>query len=80
MKTMVMPLFGETPEEPVTVTRWLVQPGDSVTSGQAVAEVETDKTSMAVEATVAGIVGRILVEEGSSVVPGSGILEIEEQA
>ena len=44
---------------------WLVKEGDSVTPGMVIAEIETDKATMEVEAVDEGIVGKILVAEGT---------------
>ena len=51
---------------PVKILRWLVQPGDTVARGQFLLEVETDKASMEVEGTSAGIFEKVLVEEGDA--------------
>jgi pyruvate dehydrogenase E2 component (dihydrolipoamide acetyltransferase) len=47
------------------LAKWLVKEGDTVTSGKIIAEIETDKATMDVEAIDEGIVGRILVAEGT---------------
>ncbi|MDF7674593.1 pyruvate dehydrogenase complex dihydrolipoamide acetyltransferase [Acetobacteraceae bacterium ESL0709] len=48
-----------------TLARWLKKEGESVTSGEVIAEIETDKATMEVEAVDEGILGRILVAEGT---------------
>ncbi|AZU04270.1 pyruvate dehydrogenase subunit beta [Glycocaulis alkaliphilus] len=48
-----------------TLARWLVKEGDEVKSGDVIAEIETDKATMEVEAVEEGIVAKLLVEEGS---------------
>jgi len=48
-----------------TLAKWLVKEGDSVTSGQVIAEIETDKATMEFEAVDEGKVGKILVTEGT---------------
>ncbi len=47
------------------LSKWLVKAGDSVRSGDVIAEIETDKATMEVEAVEEGIVGEITVAEGS---------------
>ena len=47
------------------LARWLKAEGDSVTSGDVLAEIETDKATMEVEAVEEGTLGKILVSEGS---------------
>ncbi len=55
------------------ITRWLKKEGDKVTSGTAVAECETDKSNLEIEAYDDGILLKILVPEGSSAPVGSTI-------
>ncbi|MBC8718560.1 dihydrolipoamide acetyltransferase family protein [Ochrobactrum sp. Marseille-Q0166] len=50
--------------EDAVIAKWLVKPGDSVTRGQLLAEVETDKATMELEAEADGIVGQLRVEDG----------------
>jgi len=59
-----MPALSPTMEEG-TLAKWLVKPGDQVNSGDVIAEIETDKATMEVEAVEEGVVGKLLVEEGS---------------
>ena len=61
---ILMPALSPTMEEG-TLAKWLVKEGDTVSSGDIIAEIETDKATMEFEAVDEGIVGRILVEEGS---------------
>ncbi|MFB2593666.1 pyruvate dehydrogenase complex E1 component subunit beta [Paracoccus sp. p4-l81] len=61
---ILMPALSPTMEEG-TLAKWLVKEGDTVTSGQIIAEIETDKATMEFEAVDEGTVGRILVAEGS---------------
>jgi pyruvate dehydrogenase E2 component (dihydrolipoamide acetyltransferase) len=61
---ILMPALSPTMEEG-TLAKWLVKEGDAVTSGQVIAEIETDKATMEFEAVDEGTVGRILVAEGS---------------
>ena len=59
-----MPALSPTMEEG-TLAKWLVKEGDSVSSGDLLAEIETDKATMEFEAVDEGIVGRILVPAGT---------------
>lgn len=52
---------------------WLVSVGDTVTSGQPIAEIETEKATVDLEAEAAGTVGRLLVDPGASVAVGEPI-------
>ena len=58
-----MPALSPTMEEG-TLSKWLVKEGDKVESGDLIAEIETDKATMEVEAIEDGIIGKILVSEG----------------
>ncbi|WP_426465451.1 biotin/lipoyl-containing protein, partial [Salmonella enterica] len=48
-----------------TLAKWHVKQGDTVRSGDVIAEIETDKATMEVEAVDEGVVSEILVPEGS---------------
>jgi pyruvate dehydrogenase E2 component (dihydrolipoamide acetyltransferase) len=48
-----------------TLAKWLVKEGDTVKSGQILAEIETDKATMEFEAVDEGVVGKILIAEGT---------------
>ena len=48
-----------------TLARWLVKEGDNVRSGDVIAEIETDKATMEVEALDDGVVARLAVPEGT---------------
>ncbi|MCV2871094.1 pyruvate dehydrogenase complex dihydrolipoamide acetyltransferase [Defluviimonas sp. WL0050] len=62
---ILMPALSPTMEEG-TLAKWLVKEGDTVSSGDILAEIETDKATMEFEAVDEGIVGRILVAEGTA--------------
>ena len=62
---VLMPALSPTMEEG-TLAKWLVKEGDTVKSGQIIAEIETDKATMEFEAVDEGIVGKILVAEGEA--------------
>jgi pyruvate dehydrogenase E2 component (dihydrolipoamide acetyltransferase) len=59
-----MPALSPTMEEG-TLAKWLVKEGDSVKSGDLMAEIETDKATMEFEAVDEGVIGKILVPEGT---------------
>ncbi len=59
-----MPALSPTMEEG-TLAKWLVKEGDTVSSGDILAEIETDKATMEFEAVDEGVVGKILVAEGT---------------
>ncbi|MCX9146245.1 2-oxo acid dehydrogenase subunit E2 [Erythrobacter sp. WG] len=59
-----MPALSPTMEEG-TLARWLVKVGDTVASGDVMAEIETDKATMEFEAVDEGVIAEILVEEGT---------------
>ncbi len=61
---ILMPALSPTMEEG-TLAKWLVKEGDSVSAGDILAEIETDKATMEFEAVDDGIIGKILVPEGS---------------
>ena len=61
---ILMPALSPTMEEG-KLAKWLVKEGDSVSSGDIIAEIETDKATMEFEAVDEGIIGEILVNEGS---------------
>ena len=61
---ILMPALSPTMEEG-KLAAWLVKEGDSVTPGIVIAEIETDKATMEVEAVDEGTVGKILVAEGT---------------
>ena len=61
---ILMPALSPTMEEG-TLAKWLVKEGDEVSSGDLLAEIETDKATMEFEAVDEGTVGRIMVEEGT---------------
>jgi len=62
---ILMPALSPTMEEG-TLTKWLVKEGDDVNSGDVLAEIETDKATMEIEAVEEGVVASILVAEGTA--------------
>ncbi len=61
---VLMPALSPTMEEG-TLAKWTVKEGDSVSSGDVIAEIETDKATMEVEAIDEGVIGKLLVDEGT---------------
>lgn len=61
---ILMPALSPTMEEG-TLAKWNVKEGDKVSSGDVIAEIETDKATMEVEAVDEGVIGKILVSEGT---------------
>ncbi len=64
MTQILMPALSPTMEEG-NLTKWLVKVGDTIEPGQVIAEIETDKATMEVEAVDEGTVTELLVEEGA---------------
>jgi len=61
---ILMPALSPTMEEG-TLSKWLKQEGDKVSSGDVIAEIETDKATMEVEAVDEGVIGKLLVAAGT---------------
>jgi pyruvate dehydrogenase E1 component beta subunit len=61
---ILMPALSPTMEEG-TLAKWLVKEGDTISSGQIIAEIETDKATMEFEAVDEGVLGKILIAEGT---------------
>src|SRR5689334_16752947 len=61
---ILMPALSPTMEEG-KLAKWLVKEGQAIKAGDVIAEIETDKATMEVEASDEGTVGKILVEEGT---------------
>jgi len=61
---LLMPALSPTMEEG-TLAKWLVKEGDTVSSGDIIAEIETDKATMEFEAVDEGIMGKLLIAEGT---------------
>ncbi|MCI4644322.1 MAG: pyruvate dehydrogenase complex dihydrolipoamide acetyltransferase [Hyphomonadaceae bacterium] len=72
---ITMPALSPTMEEG-TLAKWLVKPGDSVESGDVIAEIETDKATMEVEAVDEGTVAKILVEAGTEGVKVNAVIAV----
>ena len=74
---ITMPRLSDTMEEG-TLVKWRVKPGDEVASGDHLADVETDKATMELQAFDDGKVAALAVEEGDTVPVGSPILVLAE--
>ncbi|MAN77193.1 MAG: pyruvate dehydrogenase complex dihydrolipoamide acetyltransferase [Rhizobiales bacterium] len=72
---ITMPALSPTMEEG-TLAKWHVKEGDSVSSGDVIAEIETDKATMEVEAVDEGTIGKILVSEGSENVKVNAVIAV----
>lgn len=59
-----------------TLAKWLKVEGDSVEAGDVIAEIETDKATMEVEAVDEGVIGKILVAEGTENVPVNEVIAV----
>jgi pyruvate dehydrogenase E2 component (dihydrolipoamide acetyltransferase) len=74
---VTMPALSPTMEVG-TLAKWHVKPGDTLKSGDMIAEIETDKATMEVEAVDEGVVTELLVAEGTENVPvGAVILRLQ---
>ena len=72
---ITMPALSPTMEEG-NLAKWHVKEGDSVTSGDVICEIETDKATMEVESIDEGVVGKILVAEGTEGVKVNSIIAV----
>src|SRR5216683_7730765 len=72
MKKVEMPKMGDSMEEG-KILHWLKKEGEQVKKGEMLAEVETDKVNIEIEAFASGVLRKILVAEGQSAPIGAGI-------
>ncbi|MEO0760890.1 MAG: pyruvate dehydrogenase complex dihydrolipoamide acetyltransferase [Pseudomonadota bacterium] len=72
---ILMPALSPTMEEG-KLARWTVKEGDAIASGDVIAEIETDKATMEVEAVDEGRLGRILVAEGTEAVKVNAVIAV----
>ena len=75
--TVEMPRLSDTMEEG-TLIKWNVKPGDTVAAGDHLADVETDKATMELQAFEDGTVAKLVLEEGQTVPIGQAILILTE--
>jgi pyruvate dehydrogenase E2 component (dihydrolipoamide acetyltransferase) len=72
MSEVNMPRLSDTMQEG-TIAHWLKKPGDAIKKGDTLAEIETDKATMDLEAFDAGVLEQILVQEGETVPIGQAV-------
>ena len=72
---ILMPALSPTMEEG-NLAKWLVKEGDSVSAGDIIAEIETDKATMEVEAVDEGVVAKIAVAEGAQGVKVNEVIAV----
>ena len=72
---ILMPALSPTMEEG-TLAKWLVKEGDTVASGDVMAEIETDKATMEFEAVDEGVIGKIVIAEGSEGVKVNEVIAV----
>lgn len=72
---ILMPALSPTMEEG-TLAKWLVKEGDEVRSGDLIAEIETDKATMELEAVDEGRIGKLVVAEGTENVPVNDLIAV----
>src|SRR5262245_50075629 len=72
-----MPEIGVSMDEG-TLARWLKQPGDPVSAGEPIAEIETDKAAVELESPVDGVLGRHLVAAGDVAPVGAALVRVLE--
>src|SRR6516162_7288712 len=72
---ILMPALSPTMEKG-NLAKWLKKEGDKVKSGDVVAEIETDKATMEVEAVDEGTIAKILVPEGTQDVPVNDVIAV----
>lgn len=78
MAEVIMPKMGDAMEEG-TLLKWLKNPGDEVAEGDPIAEIETDKVTLEIEASEDGYLTNTLVEEGATVPIGTPVATIGAQ-
>jgi len=76
MPAITMPKMSDTMEEG-KVIKWLKHEGDRISEGDVIAEIETDKANVEMEAFQSGILKKILVPEGETAPVGAAIAELE---
>jgi len=74
---IVVPTLGESVTE-ATIGKWFKKAGDTVKADEAVAELETDKVTLEVNAPASGVITEIAVKEGETVAPGAVLGAIAE--
>ncbi len=72
---VLMPALSPTMEKG-NLAKWLKKEGDSIKSGDVLAEIETDKATMEVEAVDEGVLAKIIVPEGTNDVPVNDLIAL----
>ncbi|MEC8461872.1 MAG: biotin/lipoyl-containing protein, partial [Pseudomonadota bacterium] len=72
---ILMPALSPTMTEG-NLAKWHKNEGDEITAGEVIAEIETDKATMEVEAVDEGVLGKIIVSEGSENVPVNEVIGV----
>src|SRR5690606_15175029 len=72
---ILLPALSPTMEKG-TLANWLVREGDRVAAGDAIAEIETDKATMEVEAVANGRIARIIVPGGTTDIPVGAVIAV----
>src|ERR671921_637263 len=73
--TILMPALSPTMEKG-NLAKWLKKEGDRIKSGDVIAEIETDKATMEVEAVDEGVLAKIVVPEGTADVPVNQLIAL----
>ncbi|HEU5047138.1 MAG TPA: 2-oxoglutarate dehydrogenase complex dihydrolipoyllysine-residue succinyltransferase [Rickettsiales bacterium] len=79
VKDIIVPSMGESVSE-ATISKWFKKAGDAVKQDEPVAELETDKVTLEVNAPAGGVLKEIIAKEGSTVEVGALLGRIEEGA
>jgi 2-oxoglutarate dehydrogenase E2 component (dihydrolipoamide succinyltransferase) len=79
MTEIRVPTLGESVAE-ATIGRWFKKAGDAVTADEALAELETDKVTLEINAPASGVLAEIVAKEGDTVAPGALLGQIVEGA
>src|SRR5215207_6372891 len=72
MPEVIMPKMGDAMEEG-TLVKWLKSEGDEVSEGDAIAEIETDKVTLELEAEDSGTLAQLIADEGQDIPVGEAI-------
>jgi pyruvate dehydrogenase E2 component (dihydrolipoamide acetyltransferase) len=76
MTDVIMPRLSDSMEEG-TILKWLKAPGDEVRVGEPIAEIETDKATIEMEALAAGTLAEIVADVGAEVAVGQVVAYLE---
>ncbi|MCH6586911.1 MAG: dihydrolipoamide succinyltransferase, partial [Proteobacteria bacterium] len=74
---IVVPTLGESVTE-ATIAQWLKKPGEAVAVDEPLVELETDKVTLEVNASTAGVLAEVFVQEGDNVEVGALLGRIAE--